>query len=88
MKVNQNFILREIAGESMLIPVGAAAAKFNGLITLNDTAATIFKTLSQDTTLEALVDAVTADYDIDRETARADAEEFLQQLRQAGALVE
>ena len=88
MKVNQNFILREIAGESILIPVGAAAAKFNGLITLNETGATIFKAMAQDTTLDALVDAITAEYDIDRETARCDAEEFLQQLRQAGALVE
>ena len=88
MKVNQNFILREIAGESMLIPVGAAAAKFNGLITLNETGATIFKALAHETSLEALVDAVTAEYDIDRETARNDAEEFLQQLRLAGALVE
>lgn len=72
----------------MLIPVGAAAAKFNGLITLNETGATIFKALAQETTLEALVDAVTAEYDIDRDTARNDAEEFLQQLRLAGALVE
>ena len=44
--------------------------------------------MAQDTTLDALVDAITAEYDIDRETARCDAEEFLQQLRQAGALVE
>lgn len=88
MKENQNFILREIAGEFMLIPVGAAAEKFNGLITLNETGAILFKALSQDVTLEALVDAVTAEYDIDRNTATADAEEFLQYLQKIDALVE
>jgi len=80
MKVNQNFILREIAGESMLIPVGAAAAKFNGLITLNETGATIFKAMAQDTTLDALVDAITAEYDIDEATAKRDIEAFLKIL--------
>lgn len=88
MKASNDFILREIAGEYILIPVGTAAAKFNGLITINETAHVIFRALSKECTIIDLVDAVTAEFDIDRETAQADVEEFLQQLRQAGALVE
>lgn len=88
MKASNDFILREIAGEALLVPVGNAAAKFNGLITLNETGKTIFEALSQETEPEALVRAVTTEYDVDAETARADVEDFLRQLRQLGALEE
>ena len=36
MKASKDFILREIAGEYILVPAGAASAKLNGLITLNE----------------------------------------------------
>ena len=88
MKVSQDFILREIAGEFMLIPVGTVASKFNGLITLNETSAVLFKALYKDVSLDDLVTAITSEYDIDQDTVRADIEEFLQQLKQIGALVE
>lgn len=88
MKASNEFILREIAGEYILVPVGTAAVQFNGLITLNETARTIFLALAQERTVEELTDAVIAEYEVDRETARADVEAFLQQLRQVGALVE
>ena len=34
MHASKDYILREIAGETILIPSGAAAQKFNGLVTL------------------------------------------------------
>lgn len=88
MKVSNDFILREIAGEYLLVPVGAAAVKFNGLITLNGTGRTLFLALGSEVTEEELVDALTAEYEVDRDTAKADTAEFLQQLRAIGALVE
>ena len=39
MKICKEFVLREIAGEAVLVPVGDAAKEFNGLINLNDVAA-------------------------------------------------
>ncbi|MBP3312213.1 MAG: PqqD family protein [Butyricicoccus sp.] len=88
MKVSNDFILREIAGEYILVPVGAAAAKFNGLITLNELGKFIFEALADDCTLEQLVDKITAEYDVDAATAAADAEEFLGELRGIGALLD
>lgn len=88
MRVSNNFILREIAGEYLLVPVGAAAANFNGLITLNETAYTIFQAMAEEHSAEELVQLVLTEYDVDADTARADVDEFVQQLRQIGALVE
>lgn len=39
MKIKDSFILRKIAGEDMVVPVGESIADFNGAISLNETAA-------------------------------------------------
>ena len=38
MKIVKEFILREIAGECVLVPTGATSQEFNGMITISDTA--------------------------------------------------
>ena len=88
MKVSKEFILRKIAGEYILVPTGASAVKINGLITMNELGCFIFKTLQEGKTIEQLVDAIVAEYTVDRNTAQADAQEFLQQLRDIGGLEE
>ena len=88
MKVSKEFILREIAGEYILVPTGASAVKITGLSTMNELGCFIFKTLQEGKTIEQLVDAIVAEYTVDRNTAQADAQEFLQQLRDIGGLEE
>ena len=86
MHASKDYILREIAGETILIPSGAAAQKFNGLVTLNELGSFIWSTLAEDMTLDALTARITDAYEIDAATAKADAEEFLAELRKVGAL--
>ena len=88
MKVSEEFIMREIAGEHILVPVGAAAAKFNGLITMNEVGKYIVEQLAEEHTVQELVDKITAEYDVEAQTALTDTEAFLEQLREVGALVE
>lgn len=88
MKVSNDFLLREIAGEYMIVPVGAAASNFVGLISMNEVAKVIFEALSVERTAEELVDLILKEYDVDRETAHQDILEFLQKLRDIGALIE
>lgn len=88
MKVSKNFILREIVGEYILVPVGKAASKFNGLITMNEMGHFIFQTLQEEQSVEDLVNKITGEYQVDTGTAQRDLEEYLQQLRELGALIE
>ena len=88
MKASKDFILREIAGECILVPVGAAAAKFNGLITMNDIGTFIFRALEEEQTEESLLECILGEYEGSRETARTDLLEFLKQMRDIGALEE
>ena len=88
MKASKDFILREIAGEYILVPVGSAAGKFNGLITMNEIGSFIFKMLQEEQTEECLVQMILNEYEIDKETARNDLNDFLNQMREIGALME
>lgn len=86
MKLNKNFVMREIAGEFMLVPVGAQTAVTDGLISLTPVAAVIWKALEQgkdrDGCLAGLLDA----FEVDAETAAADLDEFLAQMAKIGLL--
>lgn len=88
MRASKDFIMREIAGEFILVPVGAAAMKFNGLITMNELGKYIFELLAEERTVRELAEKITGEYDVSLETALQDTEEFLRQLRDVGALVE
>lgn len=88
MKVSKDFIMREIAGECILIPVGAAAADLNRLISLNEVGKYVVELLSQEHSISELVNQITEEYDISPETALKDVEAFLKQLQEIGALVE
>ena len=81
MKISKEFVIREIAGDYIIVPTGNTALQFNGLITVNEVGAFLWKFLQQETTEEALVQSVVSEYEVEEETARQDIEEFLQQLK-------
>ena len=45
MKTNKNFILRNIAGDNILVATGEAAQSFNGMITMNEAASFIWSNI-------------------------------------------
>lgn len=84
MKLKENFVLREVADTWVVLPFGAATLDFNGMLTLNETGAVLWRALEQGGDAEALVAALTAEYDVAPEVAAADVEEFLAKLVDAG----
>ena len=55
MKVEKDFVLREIAGDYVIIPTGKTVLAFNGLITVNEVGADLWKMLQSDVSFEDLV---------------------------------
>ena len=88
MNINKAFVLRSIADEHLLIPTGAAAAQVQGLLTLNETGALLYRRLCEGSPAEALVDALTAEYDVSAAEAQSDVSEFLAHMRQLGVVQE
>ena len=80
MKIVKEFILRNIAGECVLVPTGATTQEFNGLITMSDTAKFIWENMEKAESFEELVKMMLAEYEVDEETAKRDAYRFIDQL--------
>ena len=80
MKLKDGFLLREVAGETVVIPTGDTM-DLNMMITLNDTGRFLWERLSEDTTEEVLVQALLAEYDVDAETAAAAVAQFIAALK-------
>ncbi len=87
MKRSTDFLLRDVAGTLVVVPVGAAVSAFPGMITLNATGAYLWELLESEQTVQTLTDALVARYEVDSEKARADVEAFLTKLEPTGALV-
>ena len=77
-----DYIHRKIAGKNVLVSIGGNIANFNGYIQLNETAAFLWQQMKSPKTLDELVTALTAEFEVSAEEARADVEELLEQLVQ------
>jgi sensor domain CHASE-containing protein len=85
MKIKDGYVLKEIAGNNIVIEVGGKV-NFNGMITLNDTGAFLWKKLEEGTEKEALTAALLDEYDVAPEKAAEDVGLFIQKLEGAGIL--
>ena len=80
MKTNKEYMLREIAGETVLVPTGSASQRLNGMIRLTESAAFIWKQVDTAADLEEIVARVQDVYEVDEDTARRDIYGFLREL--------
>ena len=82
MRVDDGFVLREIAGDYVIIPTGKTVLDFNGMITVNEVGVSIWKMLQEETTFENIVQGILDEYDADEETVKADVQEFLDRIKE------
>lgn len=80
MKIEKEFVLREIAGDYVIIPTGKTVLEFNGLATINEVGVFLWKLLQDEISEEELVNKLLEEYDVDEETARTDVAEFIDVL--------
>lgn len=86
MKVKSGYLLREIAGTHVIVPIGERVIEFKGMMTPNDTGAFIWSRLASDITYDQLLSAILDEYEVDRMTAKADLDEFLQEACRIGVI--
>ncbi len=84
--VKAKYIMREIAGEYLAIPLGAEGENTSRIVVLNPVSKLLWETLQKEVTLSELVEKVTASFDVSREEAEADTKDFLFELIQLGFL--
>ena len=87
MKRSADFLLRDVAGTTVIVPVGAAVSKFPGMLTVNATGAFLWNLLEKEQTVQTLIGALLESYEVSEEVARADVEAFLEKLKPTGAIL-
>ena len=80
MKLKKEFIFREVAGETLVVPVGSMALKFNGIISLDPVGTLIWKALEQEKNREEILAEILENFEVEKQVAEADMDEFLKQL--------
>ncbi len=88
MKLKEGFVLRNVADTYIVVAVGAKAKEHNVMITLNETGALLWNKLSEGCDEDGLVAAILEVYDIDEDTAKADAKAFIAKVNSEGLLEE
>lgn len=91
MKLSSEFMLKEIAGTFVLIPVGQNIVACKNLLRLNETGAFIMQKLEEGTTYDDLLNALVVEYEAEEnevDILRADLDTFLNQAREINAIVE
>ena len=80
-------VSRQIAGETILVPIRHNAADLESIYMLNETAASAWALVDGQRTLGEIRDAIATQYDVSREEAGHDLAELVARLEALGALV-
>ena len=86
MKLNKNFILKNIGSEYILIPLGQEAIEIKGLLKTNEVGSDIYKYIEKGYDVDRIIDAIVSDYGIAWEVAKNDVNEFISNLRKYGVI--
>ena len=82
MEIKKELIKRNIAGDTVLVPVGKTVFDANGLFILNEVGAFLWDILPEAESEETLVERLLEEYEVDRQTAQKDVAAFVAKLRQ------
>ena len=84
MKIKKGFVVREVGGETVVVPVGAMSKTFHGMINLNETGAFLWRFYQTEHSVEEGVKALLAEYEVEESLAQNDVEKFVNTLTANG----
>ncbi|MCR5350278.1 MAG: PqqD family protein [Acholeplasmatales bacterium] len=85
MPINNNFILKEIQGDYMILPISDESVEATVIFNTNETGAYIFKKLKEGLSIDELIDEMIKEYEgLTYDVCRADVNEFIDILKKKG----
>ena len=81
MELKKKFVLRNIVGETILVPIGQNNEAFNGLISINELGKFIWENIESAKDKEELLQRILDEYEVDKDIAKDDLDEFLGKLK-------
>ncbi len=88
MRIKKGFVLREVAGQAMVIATGEASKDFHGMIKLNDTGKDIWQGLIDGLSADQIVATIRGKYEVEQDKAAQDVSEFIQKMEEMGFLLD
>jgi len=88
MKIKDGFVIRDIMGQTVVVPTGEASEVFSGMIKLNDTGKDIWQALTEGKSEEEIVEFITCEYDVSEEKAKIGISKFLTNMKDKGFIEE
>lgn len=84
MKIREGFVVRQVAGVSVVISLETKVDDNNSVIQLNDTGLLLWESLVKGADKNTLVEVLLENYEVTEEIARQDVDAFVQRLESAG----
>ena len=89
MQIKKDFTIQKVGSSYVAVAVGESSKSFHGMIRLNETGAFLWKLMAEkNCTEDELVDAILAEYEVDRETVVADVRRIVENLAENQIFIE
>ena len=86
MKIKENYVMREVAGQAIVIAIGEESERFKGMINLNRTGRDVWIYLENGMDLGEIAKKIAGKYEVDENVAVQDIQKMLDKLYKAGIL--
>lgn len=83
MRIKGEYVLREIGGDHILIPIGNTAMEMNGLITMDEVGIEIWKGIENQLSEGEILQDILDKYEVEAEEAERDMKDFIKKLKDA-----
>lgn len=85
MPINPNFILKEVQGDYMILPINEGNVNATVIFNTNETGAYIFNKLSEGVSKDKLIEMMIEEYEgLTYDVCKADVDEFIDRLKAKG----
>lgn len=88
MNIKEGFLIREVAGQAVIIPDGEKNVEFTGMIKLNETGKLIWEALTNGDSQEAIATKIADEYGITKDKALGDVQSFVMKMKEEGFIEE
>jgi hypothetical protein len=80
---DKDIVTRNIAGETIIVPVRSNVGDLNSIYTLNEVGTTIWELIDGKKDVKKIIEMIYSEYEISAEEAERDVIEFIEQLKEA-----
>lgn len=86
MRVKDGFVMRDVAGQTVVVATGAASESFCGMVKLNETGKAMWSALAEGLDEHEIVQRMAGQYDVSSEKLAHDVAAFVARMDEAGFL--